>query len=77
MECLISDANPNVTSFQLNGPTETSPIEQIIENGRQTGRFKVKPRSRSDLGHYDCFPRNSAGSTTCSYSLILGGLPGN
>ena len=75
MECLIIDANPNVTSYQLNGPTDTSSIEQILENGKQTGRFKVKPRSRNDLGHYECFPRNSAGSTTCSFTLILGGVP--
>ena len=71
MECLIIDANPNVTSYQLIGPTDTSSIEQIIENGKQTGRFKVKPRTRYDFGPYECFPRNSAGSTTCSFTLIL------
>ena len=75
IECAVSDANPNVTSYQLNGPTETSSIEHIIEHGRQTGKFRVKPKDRKDLGKYECFPRNSAGSVTCPYTLYLGGYP--
>jgi hypothetical protein len=75
MECQVSDANPNVTSYQLNGPTESTSIEAILENGKHTGRFKVMPKEKKDLGKYECYPRNSAGSVSCVYNLILGGYP--
>jgi hypothetical protein len=69
------DANPNVTSYQLNGPKESTSIEAIVDYVKHTGRFKVMPKEKKDLGKYECYPRNSAGSVICVYNLILGGYP--
>lgn len=78
MECKISSANPSVSAFELNSPSplvfKTS-IEPIIENGRPTGKFKVTPKDKRDLGKYECLPRNSAGVNICELNLILGGYP--
>ncbi len=39
-------------------------IEAIVENRKHTGRFKVMPKKKKDLGTYECYPRYSAGSVT-------------
>lgn len=72
MTCDVADSNPNVTSFTINGPVDTTKID-IIDLER--GKFRVKPEDMRDFGKYDCYPRNTAGTGRCEITLQLGGYP--
>jgi hypothetical protein len=71
ISCEAEEANPRVTNYAIEGPVDTIEAKPLSN----TGKFELKPRSKKEFGKYECYPRNSVGTTRCDVTLALGGYP--